>query len=74
MEATGTQLPIAPDERAVAYFVREPFPSVATGTSLRAGKLTGSGLAVTSRMNDGGTVFADGMERDHIVFDWGRRL
>src|SRR3546814_5082140 len=36
MEATGQQLALAPQERAVGYFVREPFPSIATGTSLRA--------------------------------------
>ena len=74
MEATGTQLAIAPAEKAVAYFVREPFPSVATGTSLRAGKLINDRLEITSRMNDGGTIFADGMEQDHIAFDWGRRI
>jgi len=74
MEATGIQLPIEPQENAVAYFVREPFPSVATGTSLRAGKLVDGGLLIISRMNEGGTIFADGMEQDHIAFDWGRRV
>jgi NAD kinase len=74
MEATGVQLAIEPQENAVAYFVREPFPSVATGTSLRAGKLSDGKLAITSRMNEGGTIFADGMEQDHIAFDWGRSV
>ena len=54
--------------------MREPFPSVATGTAVRAGKLTGTALAVTSRMNEGGVVFADGIEQDFIAFDWGRRV
>lgn len=74
MEATDTHLPLGPEERAVAYFVREPFPSIATGTSMRSGKLTGQPLAVTSRMNDGGVIFADGIEQDFLAFDWGRRL
>jgi NAD kinase len=74
MEATGAQLPLGLDERAVAYFVREPFPSIATGTAMRAGKLIGDPLTVTSRMNDGGVIFADGMERDFLAFDWGRRV
>jgi NAD kinase len=74
MEATATSIPIGPEERAIAWFVREPFPSVATATSLRAGKLSSAQLTVTSRMNEGGTIFADGMEQDHIAFDWGCRL
>jgi NAD kinase len=74
MEATATHLPLGPEERAVAYFVREPFPSIATGTSMRSGKLTGQPLSVTSRMNDGGVIFADGIEQDFLAFEWGRRL
>jgi NAD kinase len=74
MEATGNRFVLDPQERAIAYFVREPFPSVSTGTSLRAGKLSDSSLSVTSRMNDGGTIFADGMEQDFLRFDWGQRL
>ncbi len=74
MEATRLQVALDPQEKAVAYFVREPFPSVSTGTNLRGGKLGQTGLAITSRMNDGGAIFADGMEQDRIAFDWGRRL
>ncbi len=73
-EATHASLPLGPEERAVAYFVREPFPSIATGTSLRMGKLARERLAVTSRMNDGGVIFADGIEQDHLAFDWGREV
>ena len=72
MEATGSRLSLGPQEHAVGFFVREPFPSVSTGTALRAGKLEGASLAIVSRMNDGGTIFADGMEQDHIAFDYGR--
>lgn len=74
MEATGRTFRLTPEERAVAFFVREPFPSVSTGTGIRAGKLTRHPLSVTSRMNSGGVVFADGIERDFLAFDWGRRV
>lgn len=74
MEATGTSFALDPQEQAIAYFVREPFPSQVTGTSLRAGKLSNVTLSVTSRMNDGGTIFADGMEQDFLRFDWGQRI
>ena len=72
MAATHEALPLGPQERAVAFFVREPFPSIATGTTLRAGKLTDASLQVTSRMNEGGVIFADGIEQDFIAFDWGQ--
>lgn len=73
-EATGIDLALGQEERAVAYWVREPFPSVATDTHMRGGKLTDAPLIVTSRMNDGGTIFADGIEQDFIAFDWGRTV
>jgi hypothetical protein len=72
MEATHAAFPLGAQERAVAFFVREPFPSVATGTTLRSGKLDAAPLEVTSRMNDGGVIFADGIEQDFLAFDWGR--
>jgi hypothetical protein len=63
--------PAAP---SLAFFVREAFPSVATGTSLVEGLLGASDvLEVTSEMNDGGTVFGDGIEADRIDFNWGLR-
>lgn len=74
MEATGLQVALGPQERAVGYFVREPFPSIATGTQLLAGKLDKTALQVTSRMNDGGIIFADGIEQDFLSFDWGRQV
>jgi NAD kinase len=74
MLATGRDIALAPAERAIGYFVREPFPSVATGTSLRAGKLTNKSLMVTSRMNEGGVIFADGIEQDFLGFGWGETV
>ncbi len=62
----------APSDQALAVFVREPFPSVATGTSLD-GAVIGPGgeLAVVSEMNEGGVVFADGIEEDRLEFGFG---
>ena len=73
MEATGNHIALDPVERAVGFFVREPFPSVATGTALRAGKFGQQALAVTSRMTDG-VIFVDGIEGDFIRFEWGRQV
>jgi NAD kinase len=74
MGATGWTVPLAPGDRAFGYFVREPFPSVATGTSVRAGRIEAAGaIEIVSRLNEGGAIFADGIEKDFLAFDWGRR-
>jgi NAD kinase len=72
-EATHLAVPLRPEERAAGYWVREPFPSRTTATDLRAGRLTDAPLLVTSRMNEGGVVFADGIEQDFLAFGWGRQ-
>ena len=75
MEATSQSISLAPDDRALGFFVREPFPSVATGTQVRAGRIeAGQMVQVTSRLNEGGAIFADGIEKDFLAFDWGRRV
>ena len=74
MEATGSPVSLAVEENALGYFVREPFPSIATGTNVRSGKLSHGSIALQSRMNDGGVVFADGIEQDFLAFEWGRKL
>jgi NAD kinase len=74
MGATGWQVPLAPNDRAFGYFVREPFPSLATGTSVRCGRVeAGASIEIVSRLNEGGAIFADGIEKDFLAFDWGRR-
>lgn len=58
-----------PDEPRLAWFVREPFPSVATGTTLNFGTIgPGEELVLTSAMGEGGTLFADGVESDRVEF------
>lgn len=75
MGATGAQVQLAPDDRAFGYFVREPFPSVATGTSVRSGRIeAAASIEIVSRLNEGGAIFADGIEKDFLAFDWGRRV
>ncbi len=64
----------APGERRLAFFVREAWPSAATGTALTAGEVTGTELAVTGEMGDGGVVFGDGLEADHLRLDWGQTV
>lgn len=62
----------APEVRQLAYYVREAFPSAATGTSINAGLLTDDAkLRVRSEMNEGGVIFGDGIETDYLEFNWG---
>lgn len=65
----------SPEDAALAFFVREPFPSVATGTAVSEARMRSEDtLTVTSEMNSGGVVFGDGIEVDRLRFDWGMRL
>lgn len=58
-----------PEERRLAWFAREPFPSVATGTGLDSGSLAlGQVLELASEMGDEGVIFADGIETDRVEF------
>lgn len=67
---SGVLLP-HPEERKLAFFVREAFPSVETTTELTEGLLQeGQGLRLISRMDDG-VIFGDGMEADFLPFGWG---
>lgn len=69
-QAPATPLPMA-ESSDLAFFVREPWPSPATGTDLTAGALTpgeGLGLEVVS---DGLVVFGDGIESDRLTLPWG---
>ena len=73
--ATGLAITVAPGERAGLFLVREPWPSRATGAEIVSGRLDAAGhLVIASRMNEGGVVFADGIEHDRLDFGWGRTL
>ncbi|WP_394843205.1 hypothetical protein LZC95_39915 [Pendulispora brunnea] len=65
----------SPEEPKLAFFVREPWPSIATGTNLSSGVLDGdASLELVSEMNEGGTLFGDGIEQDRIELPWGTRV
>jgi hypothetical protein len=64
-----------PDEPKLAWFVREPFPSVFTQTGMQNGSLgPGQKLVLFSEMGEGGVVFADGIESDRLEFLSGQVL
>jgi NAD kinase len=64
-----------PEDKRLAFFVREAFPSVATGTDVTCGLIErGKALAVVSEMNEDGVIFGDGIEDDHLDFAWGQHV
>jgi NAD kinase len=64
--------PLAPE---LAFFVREAWSSVTTGASLVDGRVgPGERLAITSEMNEGGTIFGDGMEADRLELPYGQTV
>jgi len=71
---SGLRLP-DPTEPALAFFVREAWPSLASGTELTEGRIEGQAhLEVISEMDQGGVAFGDGIEADHVELLWGQQL
>lgn len=63
-----------PTEPALAFLVREPFPSVSTGTRLDGARIgPGEAVELVSEMNEGGVLFGDGIESDRLEFPYGTR-
>jgi len=61
-----------PEERRLAYFVREAFPGSGFATSTTYGYVEhGASVRVISEMNAGGVIFGDGIEVDRMPFAWG---
>jgi hypothetical protein len=64
-----------PIEQRLAWFVREPWPSVASGAALNFGWVDSNApLRVVSEMGEGGVIFADGIESDCIEFASGQSV
>jgi len=66
------QLP-EPEEKALCWFVREAWPSPATGTGLTEGILE-AGLVLVVTAESDLVVFGDGIEGDAVSVGWGQRV
>ncbi|MGQ4383716.1 hypothetical protein [Streptomyces sp. SAS_270] len=73
-ERGGGPPPPGPTEERLLWFVREAWPSPATGTSLVAGELPrGAGLRLTVE-SDRLIAFGDGVESDALELTWGQSV
>ncbi|MDK9495149.1 hypothetical protein QEZ40_005270 [Streptomyces katrae] len=74
LERGSTAALPAPCDPRLLWFVREAWPSPATGTSRVAGELgRGQGLRLTVE-SDRIVVFGDGMEADALELTWGQSV
>lgn len=68
--ATQSPLTLAPTDATGAFLVRKPCPSKHSGAQLRAGLVSeGTQISLASRINNGGVIFADGIEQNFLRFD-----
>ncbi|MFK0281113.1 hypothetical protein ACIQVL_11685 [Streptomyces sp. NPDC090499] len=71
----GARLPLpAPTEDRLLWFVREAWPSPATGTSLVAGELAASAALTLTVESDRLIAFGDGIETDALELTWGQTV
>ncbi|MFI5555098.1 hypothetical protein [Streptomyces sp. NPDC051738] len=71
----GGQLRLpSPTEERLLWFVREAWPSPATGTSLVAGELAAAHRLHLTVESERLVAFGDGMETDAVELTWGQTL
>ncbi|WP_432056238.1 hypothetical protein [Streptomyces sp. bgisy022] len=71
----GSTLPLPdPADRRLLWFVREAWPSPATGTSRAAGTLSGAERLRVTVESDRLVAFGDGMESDALSLTWGQTV
>ena len=71
----GTALPLPrPTDDRLLWFVREAWPSPATGTSLVAGELAASARLTLTVESERLIAFGDGMEGDALQLTWGQSV
>jgi hypothetical protein len=63
-----------PGDPALAWFVREAWPSLATGVTLTEGALGRDDPLTLTCESERLVVFADGLEQDRLEFGWGQQL
>jgi len=64
-----------PEDTRLAFFVREAWPSPATGTTITEGVLDREEtVTITSELGEGAVLFGDGIEGDRIHVDWGQAI
>jgi hypothetical protein len=72
-ELPNPQLPSA-DQRWLAWFVREAWPSPTTGTDLVQGALGPDDELTVVVESDALVVFGDGLESDRLTATWGQQV
>lgn len=70
---SALQLPLPTDDR-LCWFVREAWPSPATGTDHTEGAVVASERLAITAESDQLVVFGDGIEHDAIRLTWGQRV
>lgn len=73
LERQSTLLLPEPSAQQLVWFVREAWPSPATGTTQTSGLLAERQSLVVTSQHDNLVIFGDGMESDAIHLAWGQR-